>query len=192
MRRVGRYAIGALVVAIGLDVRAPDVAAQESKSAATAEEDAQECPEPEPPLTDEPGLERLVLELEEREKALERRAAELAERERSVASLEAEAARRVEELETLALALEQRIESIEAEGNDRLKRLAKVYSEMPPGRAAPLLESLEPELATEIVRRMKHKDSAAVLSVMAEPHALLLSRRVARPLSGAIDVGARR
>ncbi len=132
---------------------------------------------------------RLLQEVASRHHALERREAELDERERSIAEREATLDARLaelegirESLETTIAAADGRIAEWEEREGDRIKKLSKMYAEMPPGRAAPLLEQLETDLATHIVSRMKDKDSAAVLSLMSDERALVISRLVARPI----------
>lgn len=167
---------------IGAQEEAAEPAAAPAAEAGQGEETPPvDCPEP--PLTDRPGLERLLLEAQARAHALDQRAADLDERERTIDALEAETVARLAELQVLQDRLEQRIAEIEAQSDESIKQLAKVYAAMPPGRAAPLLESLEPVLATQILKRMKYKKSAAVLAVMSQGDALRLSRRVARPLA---------
>jgi flagellar motility protein MotE (MotC chaperone) len=127
--------------------------------------------------------ERMLEEVRERGAQLERRERELAERERVIGTLEARVEARLAEIHEIRDLVEKRIAEWEALEGDRVKRLAKVYSEMPPERAAPLLEQLELDLATQVLSGMKPKDSAAVLAAMNGPRALRLSRRVARPLA---------
>ena len=44
------------------------------------------------------------------------------------------------------------------------------------------MEDLEVELATQIVSKMKHKQSAAVMALVSRERALAMSRKVAHPL----------
>lgn len=127
--------------------------------------------------------ERMLEEVRERRAQLERQERELAERERVIGALEARVEAHLDEIHEIRALVEKRIAEWEALEGDRVKRLAKVYAEMPPERAAPLLEALELDLATEVLSSMKAKDSAAVLAVMNRLRALRLSRRVARPLA---------
>jgi flagellar motility protein MotE (MotC chaperone) len=135
------------------------------------------------------GVERLIADLRERESGLERKERELAERERSIGELEDQIEERVSELEAMREALEKRIKAWNAKGGDRVARLAKVYSEMPPAKVAPLLQGLDDDLATSILAKMKQKKSAAILAQLPRANALRLSRRLARPL--AADFGGR-
>lgn len=124
----------------------------------------------------------LIEAVRAREIELERQARELDERERTVGQLEARVEERLAELREIQRLVEERITEWEGQDDARIKRLAKVYESMPPDSVAPLLENLELDLATSIVSRMKAKKSGAVLAVMDPEEALVLSRRVARPL----------
>jgi len=127
--------------------------------------------------------ERLLAAVREQTDRLEQREQEVAARERAVAALESETLRILDEARTLRLRVEARIDEWESQLGDRVARLSKVYAEMPAARAAPLLEGLGLDLATEVVARMKPKVSAEVLAQMKDPTALTISRRVARPLT---------
>ena len=131
----------------------------------------------------------LMEALRTRDLELERRARDLDERERTLAELESRIAERLAEIQEIQRTVEERIQAWEGQDGTRIKKLAKVYESMPPGTVAPLLENLELDLATSIVSRMKPKKSAAVLAVMDREEALVLSRRVARPLAPAEPEG---
>ncbi len=125
----------------------------------------------------------LLASLRDREVELDRRTRELDERERTLEQLEERVNGRLDEIRTIQRDVEARILEWEGQDDARIKRLAKVYESMPPDSVAPLLENLEIDLATSIVSRMKAKKSGAVLAVMEREEALVLSRRVARPLA---------
>ena len=91
--------------------------------------------------------------------------------------------KRIAELEADRAAIEARIATWETQDGDRIKKLAKVYSAMPPARAAVLLSELELNLAVSVLAGMKQKNSAKVLAVIDSKRALVLSRRLARPLA---------
>lgn len=127
--------------------------------------------------------EALLAKVQEQTRSLEAREREVEARELAAAELEREALRILDEVRAVRLVIERRLEEWEETKGDRVARLAKVYSEMPPDRAAPLLESLGQDLAVEVVARMKPKDSAGVLALMSNPNALRISRSVAKPLA---------
>lgn len=127
--------------------------------------------------------ESLLHKVREQTRRLDAREREIDARERAVSDLETEALRILEEVREVRQIVEQRLDDLDETKGDRVARLAKVYSEIPADRAAPLLEALGQDLATEVLARMKPKDSAGVLALMTDPSALRLSRAVARPLS---------
>ncbi|MGI9589948.1 MAG: flagellar export protein FliJ [Myxococcota bacterium] len=131
---------------------------------------------------EEHAVTALLAEIRTKEARLERRTTELDDRERSIELLEQAAAERLVELERIAATVEERIEAWQADNGDTVRKLAKIYAAMPPARAAGLLEELEVGLATQVVAKMKDKQSAAVLSRISERRALAMSRRVAHPL----------
>ncbi len=57
-------------------------------------------------------------------------------------------------------------------------RLAKVYGAMKPAKAAPILETLDPEIVLDVVSRMKDRQAAKVLSFMDRALASEISYRM--------------
>ncbi|MCP3983617.1 MAG: flagellar export protein FliJ [bacterium] len=129
------------------------------------------------------GVTTLLTEIRTRQVELDRRDAELAEREQAVVELEQAIAEQLVELEKIASTVEERIAAWEADNGDSVRKLAKIYSALQPARAASLLEELDVSLATQIVAKMKDKQSAAVLARISVTRALDMSRRVAHPLA---------
>ena len=123
-----------------------------------------------------------MIEVHKRQKQLVEAEREVARREAAVLELEAMIEKRIAELEADRAAIEARIATWETQDGDRIKKLAKVYSAMPPARAAVLLSELELNLAVSVLAGMKQKNSAKVLAVIDSKRALVLSRRLARPL----------
>ncbi|MCP5055569.1 MAG: flagellar export protein FliJ [bacterium] len=146
-----------------------EAAASETKASTTAEQDY--------------GVTTLLAEIRARQAVLDRREQELDEREQAVEELERAIAAQLTELEELAGTVEERIAAWEADNGDAVRKLAKIYAALQPARAASLLEELEVGLATQIVSKMKDKQSAAVLAQISEMRALDMSRRVAHPLA---------
>ena len=101
------------------------------------------------------GVEQLMAELRSKQIELDRKSRDLEERERTVLELESQVEARLEELETLRATIERRIAAFHEKIGDRVGRLAKVYAAMKPGRAAPLVESLDVGLAAEVLNKMK-------------------------------------
>lgn len=147
-------------------------------------------------LLNAPGLSRgvdaIVAEIRKREVEIALREQRVAERERSVADLEAMIEKRAGDLDRIRQEVEGRITDWTQQGPDRVAQLADVYSAMPPVRAGALLEKLDLDLAVSVVRTMKKKKSAAVLSAMRPDRALMVSRRMLKPLDPTTDAPAAR
>lgn len=135
------------------------------------------------PANSDYGVTTLLTEIRSRQTELDRRDRELVEREQAIGELEHAIALQLDELETIAKTVEERIAAWEADNGNSVRKLAKIYAALAPARAAQLLEELEVGLATQIVAKMKDKQSAAVLGRISEARALDMSRRVAHPLA---------
>lgn len=129
------------------------------------------------------GVDRLLADVYKRQKTLAKVEREVASREAAVAELERLIEERIVSLEAGRIEIEERIASWENLDGDRIQKLAKVYTAMPPANAARLLETLELDLAVAVLGRIKGKNSAQVLAVMEPRRALLMSQRMLRPLS---------
>ena len=147
-------------------------------------------------LLNAPGLSRgvdaIIAEIRKREVDLALREQRVAERERAVVALESMIEKRAMDLDRIREEVEGRIAGWSAQGRDRVSQLADVYSAMPPQRAGQLLNKLELDLAVAVVRSMKKKSSAGVLGAMRPDRALLVSRRMLKPLDPTTDSPAKR
>ncbi len=129
------------------------------------------------------GVVALLEEVRSRNAELDRRERELEEREAAVDELEAASRERIQEIREIAATLSRRIAAWEEANGDAVRRLSKIYAAMPAPRAASLIEELELRLATQILAKMKHKESASVLALLDPIRALAVTRHVAHPLS---------
>lgn len=137
----------------------------------------------EEPVLPNPGVAMLIGEIQVRQAELDTREQELVDREERIADVESEIDVRLAELDTITTAVEERIANWErAHSDSQLSRLAKIYGSMDPRTAARLLEELDLDLATRIIAKMKHKQSAELLPLISQPRALAMSRSVAHPL----------
>jgi flagellar motility protein MotE (MotC chaperone) len=147
-------------------------------------------------LLDAPGLSRgvdsIIAQIREREMSLSLREQKVAERERAVVELEQLLEERAHRLDRIRLEIEDRIAAWVSQGPDRVTQLSDVYASMPPAKAGQLLGNLDLDLAVSIVRGMKKKSSAGVLSAMRPDRALRISQRMLRPLDPATDAPAAR
>jgi flagellar motility protein MotE (MotC chaperone) len=98
------------------------------------------------------------------------------------AELAAREAKLKEQEQTVA-ALSNALSAQEAEANG-VKRAVGVYAAMPPFKAGPMLEALEPAMAVEILRQLDHDQAAAILSYMEPAQASSLTAQLMRPDKG--------
>jgi flagellar motility protein MotE (MotC chaperone) len=125
----------------------------------------------------------LLSEIRTRMTELDRREAELSERQNAIDELERAVEVRIRELNELSERVENQLSGWEeAQGAKSISRLAKIYGAMPAQDAADLIESLELDLATNVFAKMKPKKSAALLPLLSEERALLITRYVSHPL----------
>ncbi|MCP5042042.1 MAG: hypothetical protein GY944_13515 [bacterium] len=133
------------------------------------------------------GVDRLLSEVYKRQKELAEAEREVTRREAAVLELEVMIEERITSLEVDREEIETRIAEWEAQDGDRIKKLSKVYAALPPIKAARLLSDLELDLAVSVLSGMKQKNSAQVLAVIAPDRALVMSRRMVRPLTASPD-----
>jgi len=138
------------------------------------------------------GVDAIIAAIRKREVDLAVREQRVAERERAVTELEDLIEKRSTDIDRIRQQVENRIAEWSEQGRDRVTQLAEVYSTMKADRAAILLSKMELDLAVSVVRSMKKKSAAAVLAVMRPDRALLVSRRLLKPLDPQTDAPAAR
>lgn len=129
-----------------------------------------------------PGAEALAHELSLRLLTLQQREETVELRERSIVEIESESQRILDEVGSLRAAIEARIAEHAKGDAERIARLAKVYSAMPPASAAKLLEALPLDVSARVLAKMKQKNAAQILAVIASPAAVRISKNVLDPL----------
>jgi len=70
------------------------------------------------------------------------------------------------ELESMAREIEDQQRVLSAEQELSVGRLAKMYENMKPGEAAPILSALEMDILLDIMTRMKEREAARILARM--------------------------
>ena len=143
--------------------------------------DAKAQPAAQPPAPP-PGAEALAHELSLRLLTLQQREETVELRERGVSEVESESQRILDEVGALRAAVEARISELAKGDSERIGRLAKVYSAMPPVSAAKLLEALPLDVSARVLAKMKQKNAAQILAVIASPAAVRISKNVLDPL----------
>ncbi len=136
------------------------------------------------------GVDAIIAEIRKREVGLALREQRVAERERAVVEIEEMIEKRSIELDRIRAEVEDRIEDWSSQGQDRVAQLSSVYSSMAPAKAGQLLGKLDLDLTVSIIRGMKKKSSAGVLSAMRPDRALIVSRRMLKPLDPTTDAPA--
>ncbi len=172
-----------LLAVVLAPVPAPADAATEPDTTGTAVDASAATESRALPGSANPSAAALMLELRIERAALERRAFELETRERALVEARRELERRIDSFEAMRTELERRLDKVEEAMGDEIALLSKTYAAMPPQKAAALISALDTELASSILRRMRAKQSAAVLSGMKPDRARTLSLRLARPFS---------
>jgi flagellar motility protein MotE (MotC chaperone) len=121
----------------------------------------------------------LFKRLDERKKQLDLREAELSKLEEELQRQKSMLDQRLRELEGIrsevATQLEQRVEVDQT----RVATLVDVYSNMKPANAAKVFETLDEDLAVEVLGSMKKKNAADILNVLPAEKAQRLSEKYA-------------
>lgn len=133
------------------------------------------------------GVDAIIAEIRKREVDLALREQRVAERERAVVELEELIEKRAITLDRIRQEVEDRISEWTSQGEDRVNQLASVYSSMPSKKAGDLLGRLDLDLTVAVLRKMKKKSSAGVLAAMRPDRALMVSRRMLKPLDRSTD-----
>ncbi|HPF33938.1 MAG TPA: hypothetical protein P5571_06115 [Candidatus Krumholzibacteria bacterium] len=81
-------------------------------------------------------------------------------------------------LQALVAELETAQADFGAEREESIVKLAKLYEAMKPAKAAPILETLDPDTVLEILTRMKSRQAAKVLAAMNPALASEISHRM--------------
>lgn len=95
------------------------------------------------------------------------------------AELDAREAKLKEQEQTVS-AVSNALTAQEAEASG-IKRAVAVYNAMPPFKAGPMMEALEPAMAVEILRQLDSDQAAAILAYMDTARASNLTAQLIRP-----------
>jgi flagellar motility protein MotE (MotC chaperone) len=117
--------------------------------------------------------------LNERKRELDARETELGQMEAELAVQKVELEKRIQELEatrkSISQVLEQKVEADEK----KLGTLVEMYSNMKPQQAAKIFETMDEDLAVEILGRMKKKNAAEVMNLVKPEKAQIFSEKYA-------------
>jgi flagellar motility protein MotE (MotC chaperone) len=129
----------------------------------------------EAPLVDLDHLSKL----NERKKSLDEREVEIARQETELATLKAELEKRLAELEGMRTKISEMLADRVKVDEQKLETLVQMYSNMKPVQAAKIFETLDEDLAIEILGKMKKKNAADVLNLVKADKAQIFSERYA-------------
>lgn len=117
--------------------------------------------------------------LNDRKRELDAKESELNKMEAELASQKVELEKRIQELENtrknISQVLEQRVQA----DDKKVATLVEMYSNMKPQQAAKIFETLDEDLAVEILGRMKKKNAAEVMNLMKAEKAQIFSEKYA-------------
>lgn len=102
----------------------------------------------------------------DRKKALDAREEEVARQEEEIAKQKIELEKKIAEMAQVRGDISKTLEDRVKRDNERVDNLVAVYSNMKAQQAAKVLETLDRDLAVEILGRMKKKNAADILNAM--------------------------
>lgn len=117
--------------------------------------------------------------LNERKKTLDDREQELARQEEELQKQRVEIEKRVEELKALRGQISTVLDDRVKIDDQKVDVLVQTYSNMKPPQAAKILESMDEDLAVEILGRMKKKNAADVMNLIKAEKAQAISEKFA-------------
>jgi flagellar motility protein MotE (MotC chaperone) len=127
-----------------------------------------------------PGDIELLQQLAARRNELDARERELDTREQALALVEAEVAGRIDELKELQAKLEAKVIEYDEAQEAKLASLVKIYQNMKPKDAAPIFNTLEPDILLDVIERMKEAKVAPILALMDPARARAVTQDLAR------------
>ena len=150
-------------------------AEKEKSAAGKADENAQAVPDTRGWTPEELSF---FSKLDARKKELDQREAELAKLEEELHKQKAELDERIKRLEEMRSQISTVLKSKVAADQQKVDKLVQFYSGMKPQQAAKIIETVNEDLAVEVLDRMKKKDAAAILNVMDPKKARRLSEMI--------------
>jgi flagellar motility protein MotE (MotC chaperone) len=117
--------------------------------------------------------------LGERKRELDLREAELNKLEEELQKQRVELGEKLNQLEAMRSQIAQTLKSRVDNDQQKVSKLVEVYSGMKPSQAAKVMETINEELAVQVLDRMKKKSAADILNVMNADKAQRLSETLA-------------
>jgi flagellar motility protein MotE (MotC chaperone) len=117
--------------------------------------------------------------LNERKKELDEREEELARAEQEIQIQKEELDKRLKDLEGVRRGISSALEE-KVKGDDKkIDTLVQMYSDMKPPAAAKVIETMDEDLAVDILGRMKKKNAADIMSLLKADKAQVLTEKFA-------------
>ncbi|MBI3014045.1 MAG: hypothetical protein HYY65_03035 [Candidatus Tectomicrobia bacterium] len=124
---------------------------------------------------------QILQSLEKRKEDLDRREEALKRYEERLQSLKQEVEKKLAEILQTEKRIQERLGMIGQMEEEKISRLAKLYSGMRPEEAAPLLERMQEETTLKVFQRMKDRQASRILAFMNPEKAARLSEQLAKP-----------
>lgn len=119
------------------------------------------------------------LKLQSRKDELDQREEELKRKEQAITEKEVALELRLKELEEMRSKISSILEERTKTDEKKLETLVQVYTSMKPPQAAKVFETLDEDLAVELLGRMKKKSAADIMNLLKPEKAQLFSERIA-------------
>lgn len=120
-----------------------------------------------------------LMKLVERKKELDSREEELARVESELDQQKQELQRKIAELEKMRGSISQMLENRVKTDDQKVETLVQFYSNMKPPQAAKIFETIDEDLAVQILGRMKKKNAADILNLMKPEKAQMFTENFA-------------
>jgi flagellar motility protein MotE (MotC chaperone) len=152
-----------------------------SAQADKVEKKKTEEPKPTEPVLAEPTGSELghLTKLVERKKELDAREEELARVEAELGEQKAALQRRLAELEQMRSNISSMLEDRVKADDQKIETLVQFYSNMKPPQAAKIFETIDEDLAVQILGRMKKKSAADILNLIKPEKAQMFTEKFA-------------
>jgi len=158
------------------DTKAADAAATKSEGQEVAKNDAA-LSEKSGTMTDD-QIDHLS-KLNDRKKELDEREEELNRMDQEVQAQKTELDKRMKELEEVRRGISSVLEDKVKVDDKKVDTLVQMYSDMKPPQAAKVFETMDEDLAVEILGRMKKKNAADIMNLLKPEKAQVLSEKFA-------------
>lgn len=121
----------------------------------------------------------LFKSLDARKKELDSREAELKKLEEELHKQKVELDKKISQLDQLRGQIGNQLEEKVKVDQEQVDKLVSFYSNMRPQKAAKIIETLNEDLAVEVLRKMKKKEAAEIMNMLEPAKAQKLSERFA-------------